>query len=105
MPDPFESEVNYPPHQKSREPEYKDISFKGCLQDDDGDWFNYDFTGAYYYFEMTFHLVEATVETRRLMPCVIESLDLQYIISQAIREKLGLSNRESIIFESKIELK
>jgi hypothetical protein len=104
--DPFESEVNYPPHQKSREPKYKTIFFFGELQDDLEDWYSYYFHGNYYEHEGMIRFVEAYVSPADLSDLrlpIIPDEELQNILRFDIREELNTDY--SIIFETKIELK
>lgn len=111
MPDPFESEVNYPPHQKSREPKYSHLQFNSQFTEDLGlmTWFY--FACDYYWFDNELQIINQEFDWkpnkgRDKEQCPeLTQLDWVMIVEDAIREELGLSNRESIIFESKIELK
>lgn len=106
MPDVKDFAPNNPVHQKeSPQIKYDHLSFYGHLQDDLDNNYEYEFSGAYYYFDGMLRIVDATLIMGQVLSPTVSQLELQNIIEFDIRSELRLSLRESIIFESKIELK
>lgn len=108
MPDRFESEVNYPPHQKeSPQPKYKTLSFESCIEDDLEDWCSYRFSANYYEHDNKIRIVEAqldSVKTGEDFPIITNENDWYWTVIIAMSEELRIGY-DSIIFECKIELK
>lgn len=106
MPDTKDFAPNNPVYQKeSPQPKYKKLSFTSWFEDSLGIDFNYSFSCAYYYFDNYLRIVDAVVSiSKRTRPAVTQ-LELQNIVSYDIRHEFDLSLRESIIFETQIELK
>lgn len=99
-------EKNWPPAQKeSPEPKYKTLSFTSWFEDSLGIDFDYSFSCAYYYFDNYLRIVDAVVSINKRNRPAVTQLELQNIISYDIRHEFDLSLRESIIFETQIELK
>lgn len=84
--------------------------------DNRGIWYDFTIKSVTYWIDSIFQIIADPIEWRVCNDLEGQGLlvfgspeignnDLRELIEQAIREEIGLSNRESIIFESKIELK
>lgn len=105
-------EGNWPPAQKeSPQPKYKHIQFESQFTEDLGLMTWFWFAGDCYWDDGALQVVNQEFnwkpnKGRDKEQCPeLTELDWTTIVSDAIREELELSNRTSIIFETKIELK
>lgn len=106
MPDAKDFAPNNPVYERSApEPKYKRLSLTSWFEDSFGIDFDYSFSCEYYYFDNYLRIVNAVVSIEKKTRPAVTQLELQNIISYDIRHEFDLSLRESIIFETKIEIK
>lgn len=109
--DPFESEVNYPPHQKeSRQPPLRELSLRGTFENDEM-FYDYFIKGYYHDDGKGIRVIEHDFQVKfqsfnlAIYPELAPELDhdaLYWILAPAIQDYLKITG--TIHFDQKLEL-